>query len=434
MEWGVDRINAPQVWSTYNDRGENIVVGNVDTGVLYTHGALVAKYRGNLGGGNFNHNYNWWDPSAVCGRGTPCDNNGHGTHTMGTMVGDDGDPGTNQIGVAPHATWIAAKGCETNSCSTNALLSSGQFMVAPTNLNGQNPQPNLRPDIVSNSWGNGNGGDTFYQAIVQAWVASGIFPSFASGNSGPGCGTVWSPGSYSESYTVGSFDINNVIASSSSRGPSPLGGIIKPNIAAPGVNVRSSWNNGSYQILSGTSMATPHLSATVALMWSAVPALRRNISGTEAILNQTAIDTAGTCGGTTENNNTWGEGKLDALAAVAAAVGPTASSAASSASASASSAASTATSTTSATSASTATSPTSTSASASASGPCRVPRVLGLRLGAAKTKIRRAHCSVGNVRRVRSRRSLRRRVVNQSPRPGTIKRRNFPVKLAVGRP
>jgi beta-lactam-binding protein with PASTA domain len=59
--------------------------------------------------------------------------------------------------------------------------------------------------------------------------------------------------------------------------------------------------------------------------------------------------------------------------------------------------------------------------------------VLGLRLNAAKRRIRAAHCSVGNVRRVRSRRSLRGRVVNQSPRPGTIKRRNFPVKLAVGR-
>src|SRR5262245_2326195 len=192
VEWGVDRINAPQVWSTYNDRGENIVVGNVDTGVLYTHGALVAKYRGNLGGGNFDHNYNWWDPSAICGSAAPCDNNGHGTHTMGTMVGDDGDPGTNQVGVAPHATWIAAKGCETNSCSTSALLSSGQFMLAPTNPNGQNPQPNLRPDIVNNSWGNSNGSDPFYQAIVQAWVASGIFPTFSSGNSGPGCGTVGS--------------------------------------------------------------------------------------------------------------------------------------------------------------------------------------------------------------------------------------------------
>ena len=71
------------------------------------------------GGGTFDHNYNWFDPLAVCAtRPTPCDNNGHGTHTMGTMVGDDGDPGTNQIGVAPHARWIAAKGCETNSCST----------------------------------------------------------------------------------------------------------------------------------------------------------------------------------------------------------------------------------------------------------------------------------------------------------------------------
>ena len=85
VEWGVNRINAPQVWSTYNDRGENIVVGNVDTGVLYTHTALVAKYRGNLGGGNFNHNYNWWDPSAVCGGAAPCDNVGHGTHTVASV-------------------------------------------------------------------------------------------------------------------------------------------------------------------------------------------------------------------------------------------------------------------------------------------------------------------------------------------------------------
>jgi beta-lactam-binding protein with PASTA domain len=60
--------------------------------------------------------------------------------------------------------------------------------------------------------------------------------------------------------------------------------------------------------------------------------------------------------------------------------------------------------------------------------------VLGLRLGAAKRRIRAAHCSVGNVRRVRARRSLRGRVVNQSPRPGAIKHRNFPVKLAIGRP
>src|SRR5262245_64362986 len=268
VEWGVDRINAPRVWSTFNDRGENIVVGNIDTGVLYTHGALVAKYRGNLGGGNFDHDYDWWDPSAVCGSAAPCDNNGHGTHTMGTMVGDDGDPGTNQVGVAPHAKWIAAKGCESSNCSTTALLNSGQWVLAPTDLNGQNPRADLRPNIVNNPWGNNNGADTFYQATVQAWVASGIFPAFANGNAGPACGTVGAPGSYPESYGVGAYDINNTIASFSSRGPAPaaVGGQTKPDISAPGVNVRSSWNDGAYNTISGTSMATPHLAGTVALI------------------------------------------------------------------------------------------------------------------------------------------------------------------------
>jgi subtilisin family serine protease len=324
VEWGVQNINAPQVWSTYNDRGDGIVVGNIDTGVMYSHAALVTKYRGNSGGGNFNHNYNWFDPSNICSGDDPCDNNGHGTHTMGTMVGDDGDPGANQIGVAPHAKWIAAKGCETNSCSTTALLASGQFMLAPTDLTGLNPQPSLRPDIVNNSWVNSNGGDPFYQATVQAWVASGIFPTFSNGNTGPGCSTVGSPASYPESYGVGAYDIDNAIASFSSRGPAPagFGGAIKPNISAPGVNVRSSFNNGSYGLLNGTSMAAPHVSGAVALLWSGAPSLRRNISGTEALLNQTAIDTAGGCGGTTENNNTFGEGRLNVLAAMQAAPPP----------------------------------------------------------------------------------------------------------------
>ena len=95
VEWGIDRIRADEVWSTFGDRGEGIVVANIDTGVQFNHPALVAQYRGNLGGGTFDHNYNWFDPSNVCGSPSlvPCDNNGHGTHTMGTMVGDDGDPG-----------------------------------------------------------------------------------------------------------------------------------------------------------------------------------------------------------------------------------------------------------------------------------------------------------------------------------------------------
>jgi subtilisin family serine protease len=320
IEWNIDRIRADEVWTTFGDRGEGIVVANVDTGVQYNHPAVVAQYRGNLGGGSFDHNYNWFDPSMVCGNPSlvPCDNNSHGTHTMGTMVGDDGDPGANQIGVAPHARWIAAKGCESNSCSDAALLASGQWILAPTDLSGANPRPDLRPNIVNNSWG-GGGGDTFYQATVNAWLASGIFPAFSNGNSGPGCGSSGSPGDFVNTYSAGAFDINNNIAGFSSRGPSAFGGELKPNIAAPGVAVRSSVSipPGSYASFNGTSMASPHVAGTVALMWSAAPALIGDINATRVLLDDTAIDTSNlTCGGTADDNNVWGEGRLDAFAAV----------------------------------------------------------------------------------------------------------------------
>jgi len=327
VEWGIDRIGAPLAWSTFGARGDGIVVATIDTGVLYTHAALVNQYRGTLGGGAYDHNYNWYDPSLVCGTPSlaPCDNNGHGTHTTGTIAGDDG--AGNQVGVAPNARWIAAKGCESGSCSTSALLNSGQWMLAPKDLNGQNPRADLRPQLVSNSWGNNNGGDTFYQATVQAWLASGIFPVFANGNAGSACGTVGAPGAYPESYGVGAFDINNVIASFSSRGPAPaaVGGQIKPDISAPGVSVRSAWNNGSYNTISGTSMATPHVAGAVALMLSAAPSLIGDVAQTRTLLDQTAIDVSDlTCGGTAGDNNVWGEGRLDAYAAVNASPrGPT---------------------------------------------------------------------------------------------------------------
>jgi len=189
VEWGLTSIRAPEAWNTFGVKGEDIVVANVDTGVQFDHSALNRQYRGTQAGGTYDHNYNWFDPAAVCNSPSngPCDNVGHGTHTMGTMVGDDGDPGTNQIGVAPHARWIAAKGCESNWCSTESLLASAQWILAPTDLNGQNPRPDLRPHVVNNSWGGGSG-DTFYQAAVQAWVDAGIFPAFSNGNSGSSCG------------------------------------------------------------------------------------------------------------------------------------------------------------------------------------------------------------------------------------------------------
>ncbi|HEY8473354.1 MAG TPA: S8 family serine peptidase [Natronosporangium sp.] len=318
IEWGVTDIKADQVWSEFGATGEGIVVANIDTGVQFDHPALVEQYRGTATG---SHSYNWFDPMQVCpDPATPCDNNGHGTHTMGTMVGDDG--AGNQIGVAPGAQWIAAKGCETDGCSGSALIAAGQWILAPTDSNGANPDPAMAPDIVNNSWGGGHG-DTWYQAIVDAWVNAGIFPMFAAGNTGPDCDTVTSPGDNSPAYAVGAHSMDHNIAAFSSRGPSGVDGDVKPDITAPGVGIRSAVPTNGYALLSGTSMATPHASGAVALLWSAVPELRGDIDATRAVLDQSAVDVEDDeCGAsTTINNNTFGEGRLDVFAAVSQARG-----------------------------------------------------------------------------------------------------------------
>ncbi|MEU4578540.1 S8 family serine peptidase [Nonomuraea sp. NPDC023979] len=311
-EWNVDRVGAPRVWSELGNRGEGIVVANIDSGVQFDHPDLAAAYRGRAPDGSLRHDYNWFDPGRVCPSAAPCDNNGHGTHVMGTMVGAGG------IGVAPGARWIAAKGCETNSCTDASLLAAGQWVLAPTDLNGENPRPDLAPDIVNNSWG-GDGFDPWYKATVEAWVAAGIFPMFANGNEGPACDTSGSPGQYRVSYSAGGFDVNNALYTNSSKGEGE-DGEIKPNIAAPAVNVRSSVPGGSYASYTGTSMASPHVAATVALIWSAAPSLQGDVDATRPLLDSTAIDVADTaCGGTAADNNIWGEGRLDTYAAVQAA-------------------------------------------------------------------------------------------------------------------
>ncbi|WP_197523026.1 carboxypeptidase regulatory-like domain-containing protein [Actinokineospora pegani] len=316
VEWGIAAIGADRVWSEFGDRGEGIVVGNIDSGVEHTHPALVAQYRGNTGGGAFDHNHNWFDPAGVCATDAPCDNNGHGTHTMGTAVGDDG--AANQIGVAPGARWIAAKGCETNGCSDASLLASGEWMLAPTDLSGADPRPDLRPHVVNNSWGSSNGSsvDPWYRETVAAWRAAGMFPSFSNGNSGPSCDTAGSPGDNVETYASGSFTSSGRISSFSSRGPGENGDV-KPNLAAPGEDVRSAVPGGGYELNSGTSMAAPHTSGTVALLWAAAPSLIGDLARTSELLDTTAADVDATsCGGTAADNNIWGEGKLDAFTAV----------------------------------------------------------------------------------------------------------------------
>ncbi|MFJ6434499.1 S8 family serine peptidase [Streptomyces sp. NPDC091416] len=313
-EWGIADVNADDVWKQYDDRGEGIVIASVDSGVQYDHPDLVKQYRGNNGDGTFTNDYNFYDATGYCATSsTPCDDNGHGTHTMGTMVAKNG------IGVAPNATWMAAKACggSQGECLDGDLLKAGQWILAPTDHNGQNPRPDLAPNIVNNSWGGDD--TTFYQDIVEAWNSAGIFEAFAAGNDGDGatCSTAHAPGSQVTSYGVGAYDANGVIAKFSGFGPSLVDGSAKPNISAPGVNIQSTWPGSSYNTEQGTSMATPHVAGAVALLWSAAPSLIGKIDETRALLNQGARDVDDThCGGTAGMNNVWGEGKLDILSSI----------------------------------------------------------------------------------------------------------------------
>ena len=315
VAWGVAEIGAPEAWAQ-GITGEGIVVANIDTGVDAAHPALSGRFRGAQADGSVVLDHNWYDIAHVCLTGTICDRDIHGTHTMGTIVGDGGEGA--HIGVAPGATWIAANGCA-NCTDTNVLL-SGQWMLAPTNARDDwdSGDPALRPHIVNNSWGKPFD-DPFYDDIVRAWEASGIFSSWSVGNSGPACSTAGSPGGRHVSYAVGAYDEDGEIGYFSSRGPGQ-DGEIKPDIAAPGVRVRSSVPGGGYLLETGTSMAAPHVAGAVALLWSAAPSLVGDIAATRALLDRTARDVDDrSCGGTAGDNAVWGEGKLDVPALIAAA-------------------------------------------------------------------------------------------------------------------
>ncbi|SIN36917.1 S8 family serine peptidase [Micromonospora cremea] len=309
VSWGLDAIHAPQAWAM-GATGAGITVSNLDSGVQFDHPALVNQYRGTKPDGTFEHNYNWMATRGTC-TGAPCDDNGHGTHTMGTMVGDDG---TNHVGVAPDAQWIATDGC----CASNgpeSLLDSGWWLLAPTDVHGNNPDVSKRPHVINNSWGQDaeHNFNDFFQAIDEAWSAAGIFSVWSSGNTSPyaACDTVSSPGSAESAYSVGAYDSSGTLASFSRKGEGE-GGRIKPEISAPGVAVRSSYPNNSYTEMSGTSMAAPHVAGAVAALWSYDPTLIGQVEETRRLLAGSAVDVDDTeCGGTAAFNNKYGEGRLD---------------------------------------------------------------------------------------------------------------------------
>lgn len=337
IEWNISQVNAPLLW-TLGVTGTGQVYANADTGVQWDHPALKPHYHG-WNGSTADHNYNWWDaihtqinPSGnSCGYSLqiPCDDDGHGTHTMGTGIGDDG--AGNQIGIAPGAQWIACRNMDGGVGRPSTYIECFQFFLAPTRLDGTGANPDLRPDAVGNSYGcpfgAPPGGETCVTDSLLAAMnnlrAAGVFMSVSAGNSGPGCSTVTDPPAiYQSAITIGATDSNDNIAYFSSRGPVTVDGSTfrKPELVAPGVSVRSSVPTNGYAVYSGTSMASPHVAGAVVLLWSAFPSLVRDVNRTEFLLEQSArhLFTAQGCGGDTANqypNNVFGYGRIDIKAA-----------------------------------------------------------------------------------------------------------------------
>jgi subtilisin family serine protease len=319
--WNIKMIHADQVWQELNVQGAGIIVGQSDSGVEGNHPEVASQYRGRQQG----NDYNWLDPWNHTSQ--PTDFGGHGTHTLGTIVGQ-------KVGVAPKAEWIGCVNLARNLGNPAYYLDCMQFMLAPYPQKGdalKDGDPSRGAYVLNNSWGcpdvEGCDPNTLLPA-VKALRAAGVFVVASAGNDGTrGCGSVMSPLSlYADVYSVGAVYEDGSITQFSSLGPVKVDGSnrIKPDIVAPGAGVLSSYPQDTYSSASGTSMAGPHVVGVVALMWSANPALIGDIDRTIEILNQTAQPLQGTwpaCGDMNKTpNNAVGYGLVDAYAAVKAAL------------------------------------------------------------------------------------------------------------------
>ena len=322
VQWNISMIGADRVWNEFNVRGEGIVVGQSDSGVDGNHPAIRKQYRGLVQGDD----YNWFDPWD--GTSSPNDEGGHGTHTMGTILGANG------IGVAPKAQWIGCVNLDRNLANPALYLDCMQFMLAPFPQGGDpfiDGDPTKAVHVMNNSWGcpslEGCDPNALLFAVDNLRYA-GIFLVVSTGNDGPNCETVESPLSlYENVFSVGAIDQFGDMADFSSRGPviADGSGRIKPDIVAPGVDILSALPQGTYGLNSGTSMAGPHVVGVVALIWSAQPDLIGDIEATERLIVDTAQPYTGNksigCFTGDIPNNAYGYGVVDVYAAVKQALG-----------------------------------------------------------------------------------------------------------------
>jgi subtilisin family serine protease len=295
-EPNISVVNAPALWSM-GFSGQGVVVANMDSGVDVYHPDLSARWRG---GSN-----SWFDPYGQH-PATPTDLSGHGTQTMGIMIG--GDAGGTTVGVAPNAQWIAVKIFNDSGTSTATAIHQGfQWLLDPDG----NPDTADAPNVVNNSWTYANPGCYLdFEPDLQSLRAAGILPVFAAGNGGPYANTSYSPSNNPSAFAVGAINNNNLIYSLSSRGPTTCGGSSGPfpEIVAPGVYINTTDLYGFYYAASGTSMAAPHVTGGLALLLSAYPNL--SVSQQEDALRYSAVDL-----GIAGPDDTYGYGRLNLLAA-----------------------------------------------------------------------------------------------------------------------
>ena len=296
-EPNISLINAPALWNL-GFSGQGVVIANMDTGVDNTHPDLAAQWRGGTN--------SWYDPYSQ--HTTPTDLNGHGTWTMGVMVGHDG--GGTALGVAPQAQWIAAKIFnDSGTATSSAIHQSYQWLLDPDG----NPNTADAPQIVNNSWALSNAGscDLSFEPDLQSLVAADIVPVFAAGNYGPNAATSVSPANNPDAFAVGAIDNNSVIYSASSRGATSCGQsapVTYPAVVAPGVNILTADLYGGYYNVSGTSLAAPHVAGALALLLNALP--NTSVAQLESALTSSAVDL-----GASGPDNNFGAGRIDVLAA-----------------------------------------------------------------------------------------------------------------------
>lgn len=351
--WGLSRVQADKVW-VFGYTGQGVVIGGQDTGYNWTHPGLINQYRG-WNGATANHDYNWHDAihenNPATGTGnpcgfdspTPCDDQYHGTHTMGTMVGNDMDASNpawpagaaNAVGMAPGARWIGCRNMEQGYGTPATYAECYEWFVAPYPVGGDpmiDGEPALAPHVINNSWGcpdfEGCTDPNVLLAVVNNVRAAGIVTVHSAGNEGAStCGTIQNPAAiYDSSFTVGNttiFDDKDLIHSSSSIGPVTVDGSnrLKPDIVAPGTNIRSTIPGGGYAFLTGTSMAGPHVAGLVALLISVDPSLAGDVDRIEQMIKDSAdpLTTTKACGGDTSTsvpNHVYGYGRINAFSAI----------------------------------------------------------------------------------------------------------------------